>query len=68
MVKSKPSFPPEGSELKIPTDGIKGKASKLKKYIGKKKIKINQAWSPRPRLTSRAGVLTWKATILTLDQ
>ena len=36
MVKSKPSRPPEGNELKIPTDGNKGKFSKPKKYRGKK--------------------------------
>ena len=46
MVKSKPSFPPEGSELKIPTDGIKGKASKLKKYIGKKKTQNKPSLEP----------------------
>ena len=36
MVKSKPSHPPEGNELKIPTDGNKGQTSKPKKYRGKK--------------------------------
>ena len=36
MVKSKPSRPPEGNELKIPTDRNKGQASKPKKYRGKK--------------------------------
>ena len=29
---------------------------------------INQSRSPKPRLTSRSGALTWKATILTLDK
>ena len=29
---------------------------------------INQAWSPKPRLTSRAGLLNRKATLLTLEQ
>ena len=36
MVKLKPSRPPEGNELKITTDRNKVKASKPKKYIGKK--------------------------------
>ena len=36
LVKSKPSCPHEGNELKIPTDGNKGQASKPKNYIGKK--------------------------------
>ena len=36
MVKSKPSHPPEGNELKIPTDRNKGKYSKPKKFRGKK--------------------------------
>ena len=36
MVELKPYHPPEGNELKIPTDGNKGKTSKPKKYIGKK--------------------------------
>ena len=31
-------------------------------------LEINQAWSPKPRLNSRTGVLTWKAKLLTLDQ
>ena len=31
-------------------------------------LKINQAWSTKPRLTSRAGALTWKDIFLTLDQ
>ena len=36
MVKSKPSRPPEGNEMKILTDRNKGKYSKPKKYRGKK--------------------------------
>ena len=32
----KPSFPPEGNELNIPTDRNKGQASKTKMYRGKK--------------------------------
>ena len=36
MVKSKPSHPPEGNELKIPTYRNKGQKSNPKKYIGKK--------------------------------
>ena len=38
MVESKPSRPPEGNKLKIPTYGNKGKASKNKKYRGKKPL------------------------------
>ena len=36
MVELKPYRPPEGSEPTITTDGNKGRASKPKKYIGKK--------------------------------
>ena len=36
MVESKPSRPSEGNKSKISTDGKKGKASKTKKYRGKK--------------------------------
>ena len=36
MVGSKPSRPPEGNKLNIPTDRNKGQASKPKKYRGKK--------------------------------
>ena len=36
MVKLKPSCPPEGNKLKIPTDWNKGQASNPKKYKGKK--------------------------------
>ena len=35
MVKYKPSHPPEGNELKIPTDSNKGKSSNPNKYRGK---------------------------------
>ena len=35
MVESKPSCPPEGNELKIPTYGNKGQASRPKNYKGK---------------------------------
>ena len=31
-------------------------------------LKINQYWNPKPKLTSRAGGLTWKATFLILSQ
>ena len=31
-------------------------------------LEINQSQSPKTRLTSRAGALTWKAVLLTLDQ
>ena len=36
MVKSKTPRPPEGNELKIPTDRNKGQVYKPKKYRGKK--------------------------------
>ena len=36
MVESKPSRPPDGNGLKIPTDRDKGQTSKPKKYRGKK--------------------------------
>ena len=36
MVKSKPSHPNEGNELKILNDGNKGQASNHKKYRGNK--------------------------------
>ena len=39
MVKYKPSRPPEGNELNIPSDGNKIQASKPKKYRGKIPIK-----------------------------
>ena len=36
MIKSKPSCPPEGIELKIQTNGNKEQDSKPKKYTGNK--------------------------------
>ena len=38
MVESKPSRPPEGDKLKIPTDGEKGQASNPKNYRGNKPL------------------------------
>ena len=67
MVEKKPSHPPEGNELKILTDGNKGQASKPR-ITEVRNLEINQAGIPKPRLTSRDSVLTWKATLLTLDQ
>ena len=46
MVKSKPSRPPEGNELKIPTDGNKGQVSKPKKYRGKKQPRNKSSLEP----------------------
>ena len=46
MVESKPSRPPEGNELKIPTDGNKGQASKPKKYRGKKQPQNKPSMEP----------------------
>ena len=68
MVKLKPSCPPEGNAYKIPTNKNKGQVSTPKQYRGKKNFEINQSWSQKPKLTSRANVLTWKATLLILDQ
>ena len=67
MVESKESRPPEGNESKIPTDGNKGRPPSPRS-TEVRNLEINQARSPKPRLTSRAGALTWKAIILTLDQ
>ena len=47
MVKSKPSRPPEGNELKIPTDGNKGQVYKPKKYRGKKQPKNKSSLEPK---------------------
>ena len=46
MVESKPSHPPEGNELKIPTDWNKGQASKPKKYSGKKQPRNKSSLDP----------------------
>ena len=46
MVKSKPSRPPEGNELKIPTDGNKGQAYKPKNYRGKKQPQNKPSMEP----------------------
>ena len=47
MVDLNPSCPPEGNELKIPTDGNKGKASKPKKYRGKKQPRNKSSLEPK---------------------
>ena len=47
MVKSKPSRPPEGNELKIPTEGNKRQASKPKKYRGKKQPQNKSSLDPK---------------------
>ena len=46
MVESKPSRPPEGNELKIPSDGNKGQVSKPKKYRGKKQPRNKSSLEP----------------------
>ena len=46
MVESKPSRPPEGNELKIPTDGNKGQVSKPNKYRGKKRLQNKSSLEP----------------------
>ena len=46
MVKQKPPLPPEGNELKIPTDGNKGQVSKPKKYRGKKQPRNKSSLDP----------------------
>ena len=47
MVKLKPSRPPEGNELKIPTDGNKGQVSKPKNYRGKKQPQNKSSLEPK---------------------
>ena len=68
MVESKPSRPTEDNELNILTDVNRGKSPILRSIEVRNNLEINQAWSPKLRLTYRDGVLTWKATLLTLDQ
>ena len=46
MVEQKPSRPPEGNELKNPTDVNKGKASNTKKYRGKKQPRNKPSLEP----------------------
>ena len=46
MVESKPSRPPEGNGLKIPTDGNKGQVSKPNKYRGKKQPRNKSSLEP----------------------
>ena len=46
MVESKPSRPLEGNELKIPTDGNKGKVYKPNKYRGKKQPQNKSSLEP----------------------
>ena len=61
-------FPlPEVNEFNILTDGKNGNPP-IPRSTEARNIEINQAWIPNPRLTSRAGALTWKATFLTLGQ
>ena len=45
-MESKPSRPPEGNELKIPTDGNKGQVSKPKKYRGNKQLRNKSSLEP----------------------
>ena len=47
MVKLKTSRPPEGNELKIPTDGNKGQVSKLKQYRGNKQPRNKSSLEPK---------------------
>ena len=47
MVKSKPSLPPEGNELKILTDGENRKVSKPNKYRGKKQPRNKSSLDPK---------------------
>ena len=47
--------------------GRKGKPP-ISRSTEARNLEINQDWSPNPRLTSRAGALTRKATFLTLGQ
>ena len=49
MVKSKPSCPPEGNVLKIPTDRNKEKSSKSKKCRGKKQPRNKSILEPKTK-------------------
>ena len=49
MIKSKPSRPPEGKELKIMTYGNKGQVSKLKKSRGKKQPRNKSSLEPETK-------------------
>ena len=55
MVESKPSQPLKGNELKIPTDGNKGQASKPKKYRGKKKPRNKSSLEPETKTDFQGG-------------
>ena len=68
MFESKPSLSPEGNELKILLTGTRENSPIPRSTEVRKTLEINQAWIPKLRLTSRAGVLTWKDTLLTLYQ
>ena len=47
MVKSKSSCPPEGNELKTPTDGNKEQSSKPKEYRVKKQPRNKSILDPK---------------------
>ena len=49
MVESKPFRPPEGNELKIPTDRNKVQVSKPKKYRGKKQPRNKSSLEPETK-------------------
>ena len=58
MVESKPSRPPEGNELKIPTDGKKGQAYKPNNYRGKKPQK-----KPSPDPETKTDFQGWSTEL-----
>ena len=66
MVELKPSRPPEGNELKIPTERNKGQASNTNKYRGKKHRN-----KPRPEPKNETDFQGWCTDLegytLTLD-
>ena len=49
MVILKPSRPPEGNELNIPTEENKGQVSNIKKYKGKKKPQNKSFLEPKTK-------------------
>ena len=67
MVKSKTPRPPEGNELKIPTDRNKGQVYKPKKYIGKKP-QNKPSPDPKTKTDFQGRCTDLEATLLTLDQ
>ena len=60
MVKLKPLCPPEGNELKIPTDGNKGQVSNPKKYRGKKQPQNKPSLEPETETKFQGRCTDWE--------